>query len=167
MAMVQTLSCMKEVPINFIVSPEDRPRPPQPLLERTLPLIDLSGLQCDALPSTKATTLSAIASACEEWGFFQAINHGIPIDIIEDARRSAKDFFELPSPEKHGYVVNAEDQKDGDMEKLQGYGRTLFFRGTADDWMDSLFGFLAPPSLKKLDLWPSQPPQLRCSQVLA
>ena len=42
--------------------------------EGAIPVIDLSGLQGDQ--PRRDATLAAIASACEEWGFFQVI---IPI----------------------------------------------------------------------------------------
>lgn len=161
--MVQTHSANDEVPARFVLAPEDRPKLEAGVHRgHALPVVDLSGLRSDAVPSVKAATLRGIASACHDWGFFHAVNHGIPEATIENARRAARAFFELPMRDKDPFRAPAElEQKSGDALKLHGYGRTCFFRGEADDWMDSLFGFLAPPAFNQLHLWPSQPPDLR------
>ncbi|KAI5073255.1 hypothetical protein GOP47_0011268 [Adiantum capillus-veneris] len=147
-----------EVPREFLVPAKERPQNnADHLIKKTqpgfLPLIDLAGL---LHPLSQAHTLHQIALACEEWGFFQAINHGIPRSIIEGARLATRQFFELPMEKKLPYYV---DNKNFD--GFLGYGHTDFFQGVATDWMDSLFGFLAPEPLKRIDLWPSQPQKLR------
>lgn len=142
-----------EVPQQFLVPPEQRPHPAQ-RNTGLLPFVDLANLNGGG--DSEADTLKDIAKACEEWGFFQVVNHGIPATVIEGTRQAARQFFELPMVDKEGYNV-----KDQSTEGLLGYGHTDFFQGAANDWMDSLFGYLAPPSLKKLDMWPSKPEKLR------
>ncbi|KAB1216150.1 Gibberellin 2-beta-dioxygenase 1 [Morella rubra] len=55
-----------------------------------IPLIDLSD------PDSK----HLIVKACEEFGFFKVINHGIPVDFITNLESKAIDFFSLPLSEK-------------------------------------------------------------------
>ncbi|XP_008792996.2 gibberellin 2-beta-dioxygenase 3-like [Phoenix dactylifera] len=42
----------------------------------------------------------AIVKACQEFGFFKVINHGIPIDIMAKLEEEAVKFFSLPQVEK-------------------------------------------------------------------
>ncbi|KAG6383252.1 hypothetical protein SASPL_156998 [Salvia splendens] len=51
-----------------------------------IPLIDLSK------PDTKAQ----LVRACEDFGFFKVINHGVPADLIRDLESEALRFFSLP-----------------------------------------------------------------------
>lgn len=55
-----------------------------------IPLIDLSN------PESK----HLIVKACEEFGFFKVINHGVPMDFITKLESEAVKFFSLPLPEK-------------------------------------------------------------------
>ena len=41
-----------------------------------------------------------IAHACDEIGFFYALNHGIPAELIERAFTAARHFFALPLEQK-------------------------------------------------------------------
>ncbi|KAI9254445.1 hypothetical protein BDA99DRAFT_586520 [Phascolomyces articulosus] len=42
-----------------------------------------------------------VLEACKTIGFFYIVNHGLPKDQIEHSFELAKDFFDLPSEEKH------------------------------------------------------------------
>ncbi|KAI4303369.1 hypothetical protein MLD38_039010 [Melastoma candidum] len=54
-----------------------------------LPVLDVS------LPVVPET-LSVIAEACKEWGFFLITNHGVTKDLYEDLDRLCRQFFDLP-----------------------------------------------------------------------
>lgn len=56
----------------------------------TIPLIDLS----------KPNSKSLLVDACEEFGFFKVINHGVPLEFISKLETEAIKFFSLPFPEK-------------------------------------------------------------------
>ncbi|EOA32032.1 hypothetical protein CARUB_v10015276mg [Capsella rubella] len=60
-------------------------------------VIDLSRLED---PEDVQNVISEIGEACEKWGFFQVINHGVPCDTRERLEKTAKKFFELPMEEK-------------------------------------------------------------------
>ncbi|XP_015160218.1 feruloyl CoA ortho-hydroxylase 2-like [Solanum tuberosum] len=47
--------------------------------------------------------LASIQEATAKWGCFQIINHGIPIEVLEDLKDAAHKFFELPAEEKVKY----------------------------------------------------------------
>mmetsp|Transcript_7631 Transcript_7631/g.19090 ORF Transcript_7631/g.19090 Transcript_7631/m.19090 type:complete len:397 (+) Transcript_7631:27-1217(+) len=59
-----------------------------------VPVIDISSLvakQGDITPETPAVRL--IADACRKWGFFQAVNHAVPEDVMERLDREQRAFF--------------------------------------------------------------------------
>ncbi|CAA3026583.1 gibberellin 3-beta-dioxygenase 4 [Olea europaea subsp. europaea] len=58
-----------------------------------LPVLDVSQQLC---PSS----LSSLAAACKEWGFFQIINHGISKDLYNKICTHSKSIFSLPSETK-------------------------------------------------------------------
>lgn len=72
--------------------------------EAAVPVIDLGPLLDPRDPSACATMklsiVSQIGKACEEWGFFQVINHGIPLDLIEEVLATSRILFENPAQEK-------------------------------------------------------------------
>ncbi|KAK4484125.1 hypothetical protein RD792_011345 [Penstemon davidsonii] len=60
--------------------------------DQELPLIDLVGLTCDnEVERVKCKT--EIARASSEWGFFQVINHGISIELLNKMRREQIKLF--------------------------------------------------------------------------
>ena len=44
--------------------------------------------------------VAAIGNACEEWGFFQVINHEVPPALLHKVKDVASGFFTLPLEEK-------------------------------------------------------------------
>ncbi|CAI9291782.1 unnamed protein product [Lactuca saligna] len=55
----------------------------------TIPVIDFSKLNGEERP----TTMSQIANGCEEWGFFQLVNHGIPVDLLERVKMVSSECY--------------------------------------------------------------------------
>lgn len=55
-----------------------------------IPLIDLS----------KPDSKHLIVKACEEFGFFKVVNHGVPREYISNLELEAVSFFSLPQSEK-------------------------------------------------------------------
>ncbi|KAG5555821.1 hypothetical protein RHGRI_006462 [Rhododendron griersonianum] len=90
-----------QVPRRFVLPPSERPGRSLRLNPSTnttpLPVIDISSLHN---PSLRPQVIEEIHVACEELGFFQVINHGIPSTYVNDAIDTATEFFNLPSEEK-------------------------------------------------------------------
>lgn len=83
-----------------------------------IPLIDLSN------PESK----HQIVKACEEFGFFKVINHGVPMDFITKLETEAVKFFSLPLPEK---------EKAGPPNPF-GYGNKQIGMNGDIGWVESL-----------------------------
>ncbi|XP_076913428.1 feruloyl CoA ortho-hydroxylase F6H1-3-like [Bidens hawaiensis] len=62
----------------------------------SIPVIDLS--KWDDPKVTKA-----VCDAAEKWGFFQIINHGVPMHVLENVKDATHNFYELPAEEKLKY----------------------------------------------------------------
>ncbi|GLJ41141.1 hypothetical protein SUGI_0852120 [Cryptomeria japonica] len=41
--------------------------------------------------------LAKIREACKEWGFFQLVNHGIPIDLLQKAENGSRSLLSMPN----------------------------------------------------------------------
>ncbi|KAI3821962.1 hypothetical protein L1987_09541 [Smallanthus sonchifolius] len=60
-----------------------------------------------------------LSASCEEWGFFQVINHAIEVDLLEKIEKMAMEFFMLPVEEKQKYPMAP--------GTVQGYGQAFVF----------------------------------------
>eukprot|EP01018_Ginkgo_biloba_P034361 Gb_06109 [translate_table: standard] len=149
--LVQTLheSQKKEVPAQYILPPGQRPseslHPKQ-----SIPVIDLAGI--DNIDQ-HSKIVGQLGQACQEWGFFQIINHGIPLSLLESVKRVSQQFFDLPLEDKRKQCP----VRPG-TNMLEGYGR--FFDISDDtvlDWVDALVHYISPPSAKAVEYWPKKP----------
>ncbi|XP_010462374.1 PREDICTED: feruloyl CoA ortho-hydroxylase 2 [Camelina sativa] len=61
--------------------------------EESIPVIDMSN-------SDEKSVSKAVCDAAEEWGFFQVINHGVSMEVIENMKAATHRFFSLPVEEK-------------------------------------------------------------------
>ncbi|MCH89135.1 flavonol synthase/flavanone 3-hydroxylase-like [Trifolium medium] len=84
---------MGDIDPSFIQSKEHRPNLSTFIQVDEIPIIDLS-------ESRQENLISKIGKACEEWGFFQVINHGVPSDVSSKVEIEAKKFFEQSIEEK-------------------------------------------------------------------
>ncbi|KAH8423765.1 isopenicillin N synthase family dioxygenase [Aspergillus melleus] len=69
------------------------------------PIIDFEGFHSPD-PSLRSTFLTQIRQACQDHGFFQIINHGIPDGIQADILSQARDLFSLPVEVKERYSMD-------------------------------------------------------------
>ncbi|WVZ56578.1 hypothetical protein U9M48_007084 [Paspalum notatum var. saurae] len=117
----------------------------------SIPVVDLS------MPDADATS-RAVAAACREWGFFQAVNHGVRPELLRGARAAWRGFFQQPAEVRERYANSP--------ATYEGYGSRL---GTAKggplDWGDYYFLHLLPRCLKSHEKWPSLPCSLRIGRV--
>ncbi|KAL4596133.1 hypothetical protein ACB092_12G142200 [Castanea dentata] len=60
-----------------------------------IPVIDFSKLN----GKKRAETLAQIANGCEEWGFFQLVNHGISEELLERVKKVSSECFKLEREE--------------------------------------------------------------------
>ncbi|KAJ7967411.1 2-oxoglutarate and Fe(II)-dependent oxygenase superfamily protein, partial [Quillaja saponaria] len=91
---------MGEVDPAFIEEPEHRPKL-SVIQAEGIPLIDLSPLYTHLSdPISLQGLVKEIGSACKQWGFFQVINHGVPLDKRQRIEDAARKFFAQSLEEK-------------------------------------------------------------------
>lgn len=145
------------IPEKFIRPPEERFTSPTPSedVEEQVPVIDLQGLNCCEGSIEREKVLKQLAYACENWGFFQIVNHGIPEPLMEAMMNVGKAFFGLSVEEKQAYAA-----LPGLI--MQGYGSKYIAReGATRDWRDYIYLLLQPHSIRDYAYWPSDPADFR------
>ncbi|KAA8539220.1 hypothetical protein F0562_025912 [Nyssa sinensis] len=152
-------SGITKIPRKYILPISDRPNSQKgdhnaENLSIKLPIIDFAELQ----GSNRSQILNSLAKACEEFGFFQLINHGIASDVILSMIDVAKRFFDLPFDERAKYMSS-------DMRSAVRYGTSV--NQNKDGvfcWRDFL-KLSCNPLSDVLPFWPSSPVDLREAAV--
>lgn len=111
-----------------------------------LPVIDLNKLLSEEVNGPE---LEKLHLAGKEWGFFQLINHGVGMKLVEDVKTGAQEFFNLSIEEKKKLW-----QKAGDTE---GFGQMFGTKEGPSDWVDLFYIFTLPSHLRKPHLFPNIP----------
>lgn len=136
---------------NRYIRPEAESDPAACGNNEKLPVIDLDLLQNPKFSHEEHAKLDL---ACQEWGFFQLINHGVPEEIIEKVKVHTMQFFELPLEEKEAF----KQLPSG----IEGYGQSFITSEEQKlDWGDMLFFFTQPPAKRNMRFWPTTPPTFR------
>ena len=65
----------------------------------SIPVIDIGGLYTND-PAAKKAVAAKIGAACDDIGFFYAVNHNVPVETIDRAVAVADRFFSLPEAER-------------------------------------------------------------------
>ncbi|CAL9778022.1 unnamed protein product [Musa acuminata subsp. burmannicoides] len=153
---VQSLADAEAIPERYIKPPSERPNlnPGTAMAAgetECLPVVDLGGLRGGA--AERQATMRAVSDACREWGFFQAVNHGVSPALTAAVREAWRQFFHLPMAEKQAYANSP--------TSFEGYGSRLGVKkGAILDWGDYFFLQLLPQSIKNYDKWPTLPASL-------
>ncbi|XAR57104.1 Codeine 3-O-demethylase [Bertholletia excelsa] len=142
------------IPTRFLREEVERPslfsfHPPNSS-SSAIPVVDLSKL-FEGSPNDFQSEVSKLAASCEEWGFFQVINHGIEQELVERMERLAMEFFMLPLEEKQKYPMAP--------GTVQGYGQAFVFSEDQKlDWCNMFALGVEPQFIRVPKLWPSKPP---------
>ncbi|KAJ4777723.1 2-oxoglutarate (2OG) and Fe(II)-dependent oxygenase superfamily protein [Rhynchospora pubera] len=105
-------------------------------------------------PQFSLTESQLLAQACEEWGFFQLIDHSVSTELIERMKSDIEGFFKLPLETKREFA-----QRPGQFE---GYGQLFVVSEEQKlDWADVLYLNTLPIESRDLRFWPDLPPGFR------
>ncbi|XP_041995181.1 protein SRG1-like [Salvia splendens] len=143
------------VPARYIRSGDDNLTltPSHPPPSSHIPIIDMHKL---FHPDSSDSELTNLHAACQQWGFFQLINHGVESSTIEKMKSEIENFFNLPAEEKDEFRQQAAD--------VEGYGQAFVVSEEQTlDWGDMFFVTTLPPHLRKPHLIPKLPAAFRDS----
>ncbi|KAF3435683.1 hypothetical protein FNV43_RR22774 [Rhamnella rubrinervis] len=155
---------MGEVDPAFVQDPEHRPKLTITEAEG-IPLIDLSVLNSNDDREAIEKVVREVGSACEQWGFFQVINHGVPLEKRQKIEAVSREFFAQSLEEKR--KVRREESS------VCGYYDTELTKNVRD-WKEVFDFTLEDPTIVPVspdpednslmhwtNKWPENPPQLR------
>jgi len=91
---------------------DKQPVAEQGSIDEQVPIIDIAHLLHDSSSELARGAVNEIAQACQDWGFFQVINHGISADLIEDVWHQTRAMFALSDEEKRS-VLRSKDNPWG------------------------------------------------------
>ncbi|KAL6336673.1 hypothetical protein AAG906_035987 [Vitis piasezkii] len=129
-----------QVPERYIRNQEDMPKTTDAIhLSCEIPVIDLS-----LLSNGHKEELKKLELACEEWGFFQVVNHGVAEEVLQGMKYK----------EKNKYAMASDD--------IQGYGQAFVVSEEQKlDWSDILVLVIYPTRFRKLKFWPNAPKEFK------
>nr|GMD14880.1 feruloyl CoA ortho-hydroxylase 1-like [Ipomoea batatas] len=87
---------LQTLPNQYVHPPEERLSSMDVVSDDSIPVIDVSNWE-----DPKVAKL--ICDAAEKRGFFQIVNHGIPLEMLEKAKAATYRFFREPAEEKKKY----------------------------------------------------------------
>ncbi|XAR48991.1 Deacetoxyvindoline 4-hydroxylase [Bertholletia excelsa] len=102
----------------------------------TVPVIDLRGIDCNA--SRRREVVDEVRDAAEKWGFFQVVNHGIPLLVMEDMIDGVRRFHEQDTLVKKQFYSR-------DLTRKFAYNSNFdLYQSPAAHWRDTIFAVMAP-----------------------
>ncbi|KAK9724379.1 hypothetical protein RND81_05G068400 [Saponaria officinalis] len=133
------------IPSIFIHNFDEPPPSKTKTTTISVPTIDLACFETD--PEKRTETVKRVQDALQTWGFFQVVNHGIPLSVLEDMLDGVRRFFEQDDDVKKGYY-----SRDYSGTKLIYNCNFDLFTGKSTNWRDSFSCFMAPTPPQPADL---------------
>lgn len=88
----------KTLQSKFVRDEDERPKVAYNEFSSEIPVISLAGI--DEVEGRRSEICRKIVEACEDWGIFQVVEHGVDAGLINEMTRLAREFFALPPEEK-------------------------------------------------------------------
>ncbi|KAL6844424.1 hypothetical protein ACP4OV_026097 [Aristida adscensionis] len=134
---------------SFVREADERPRVAHNHFSDEVPVVSLEGID-DRGGARRAEIRARVAAACEEWGIFQVVDHGVDAALVADMARLAREFFALPPAEKLRF-----DMSGG---KKGGFIVSSHLQGEAvQDWREIVTYFSYPVKARDYTRWPDKP----------
>ncbi|KDP40306.1 hypothetical protein JCGZ_02304 [Jatropha curcas] len=110
----------------------------------SFPIIDLQTLDKDLI--RRKQVVDQVRTASESWGFFQVINHGISVNVLEEMKDGIRRFYEQDIELKKDFYTR-------DYTKKVVYNSNFdLYTAKAANWRDTIFFLMAPHPPKPEEL---------------
>ncbi|CAJ2664923.1 1-aminocyclopropane-1-carboxylate oxidase homolog 1-like [Trifolium pratense] len=109
-----------------------------------VPTIDLVDIHQD--PTTRKIVVEKIREASEKWGFFQIVNHGIEVSVLDEMKNGVIRFFEQDSEVKRELYSREPSRPFIYTSNFD------LYNSPAANWRDTFYCIMAPKSPKPEDL---------------
>ncbi|KAF5941845.1 hypothetical protein HYC85_019487, partial [Camellia sinensis] len=102
----------------------------------SVPIIDFEGINKGA--AQHGEIIDKVTDACEKWGFFQVVNHGIPVSIMDDMIDGVRRFHEQDTEVKKQFYSR-------DVTKKFIYNSNFdLYQAPVSNWRDTISCVMAP-----------------------
>ena len=100
-----TLAQEKTLGERYVMHRKDRARVGHKDFSDDIPVISLAGIDEDYPGGRRTEILKNIVSACEEWGIFQVVDHGVGDELFTQMFELSRQFFSMPDEYKLSYLM--------------------------------------------------------------
>ncbi|KAI3693039.1 hypothetical protein L6452_32867 [Arctium lappa] len=119
---------IQEIPRIFIHQPEPLPISSTPF---QIPIVDLGS-------TDRASTVEKIREASEKLGFFQVVNHGIPVSVMNEVVQGVRRFHDQDVEVKKRFYTR-------DPSRTVVYNTNFdLYSSPAANWRDTFYTYMAP-----------------------
>ncbi|XP_076908173.1 naringenin,2-oxoglutarate 3-dioxygenase-like [Bidens hawaiensis] len=136
---------------RFVRDEDERPKVPYNKFSNEIPVISLEGIDSE---SHRKEICEKIVNACEDWGIFQVVDHGVDTKLLSDMTRLAREFFAMPPQEKLRFDMTG-GKKGGFIVSSHLQGETV------QDWREIVTYFSYPIKARDYSRWPDKPEEWR------
>ncbi|XP_073136984.1 naringenin,2-oxoglutarate 3-dioxygenase [Henckelia pumila] len=134
---------------KFIRDEDERPKVAYNDFSVEIPVISLAGID-ESANNERDQVRRKIVAACEDWGIFQVIDHGVDAKLIAEMTRFARQFFDLSPEDKLRYDMSG-GKKGGFIVSSHLQGEMV------QDWREIVTYFSYPIKARDYSRWPDKP----------
>ncbi|KAF5194684.1 1-aminocyclopropane-1-carboxylate oxidase-like protein, partial [Thalictrum thalictroides] len=128
------------IPRIFITPSDGRvTKPVSDDVDIAIPVIDIEGV--DKNVNVRKRIVEEIRDASETWGFFQLLNHDIPLNVMDEIIDVVRRFHEQPQEVKAEYYTRDR------LKKVGFHSNFDLYEAPATNWRDTFFANMAPDYL--------------------
>ncbi|KAK7262952.1 hypothetical protein RJT34_30534 [Clitoria ternatea] len=147
-----TLAEEKTLESSFVRDEDERPKVAYNEFSDEIPVISIAGI--DEVDGRRGEICNKIVEACENWGIFQIVDHGVDPKLVSKMTLLAKEFFAMPPEEKLRFDMSG-GKKGGFIVSSHLQGESV------RDWREMVTYFSYPIKERDYKRWPDTPKEWR------
>ncbi|KAI3960136.1 hypothetical protein MKW98_016860 [Papaver atlanticum] len=105
--------------------------------EFSIPIIDLGDIT-KGDDQRRKMIIDQVISSCENYGFFQVVNHGVPKSLMDEMLEKVRMFHEQPAEARAALYARNHDKKSSYLSNFD------LFQAPATNWRDTYYCRMAP-----------------------